>query len=131
MKIIEIKLLETSLFSVTMLLNLINDMLDLAKMENSKFNLNESYFNLNTIIFEVFDMIKFFTDQRNQKLTLKYENKLKNDQKIDVKKCFDELLGDKNRYMQILLNFISNSLKFTPDGGQISVVLCLEELQQH
>lgn len=65
MKLIEIKLLETSLFSVTMLLNLINDMLDLAKMENSKFNLNESYFNLNTIIFEVFDMIKFFTDQKN------------------------------------------------------------------
>jgi signal transduction histidine kinase len=39
-------LLKTANFSATMLLNLINDLLDLAKMENSSFNLNASYFNL-------------------------------------------------------------------------------------
>jgi signal transduction histidine kinase len=39
-------LLQTANFSATMLLNLINDLLDLAKMENSSFNLNQSYFNL-------------------------------------------------------------------------------------
>lgn len=38
--------LKTANFSATMLLNLINDLLDLAKMENSSFNLNASYFNL-------------------------------------------------------------------------------------
>ena len=39
-------LLQTADFSATMLLNLINDLLDLAKMENSSFNLNQTYFNL-------------------------------------------------------------------------------------
>jgi hypothetical protein len=39
-------LLKTANFSASMLLNLINDLLDLAKMENQSFNLNASYFNL-------------------------------------------------------------------------------------
>ena len=39
-------LLKNANFSATMLLNLINDLLDLAKMENQSFNLNASYFNL-------------------------------------------------------------------------------------
>lgn len=39
-------LLKNARFSSTMLLNLINDLLDLAKLENSSFNVNASYFNL-------------------------------------------------------------------------------------
>lgn len=39
-------LLKTANFSASMLLNLINDLLDLAKMENQSFNLNAAYFNL-------------------------------------------------------------------------------------
>jgi signal transduction histidine kinase len=42
--------LKNSIFSATMLLNLINDLLDLAKMENSAFNLNWTYFDLFEII---------------------------------------------------------------------------------
>jgi signal transduction histidine kinase len=43
-------LLKNSIFSATMLLNLINDLLDLAKMENSAFNINWTYFDLFEII---------------------------------------------------------------------------------
>lgn len=47
------------MFSSTMLLNLINDLLDLAKIENSSFNLNTSYFNLFEIIQKAIDTIEF------------------------------------------------------------------------
>ena len=43
-------LLKNSLFSSTMLLNLINDLLDLAKIENQQFNLNTTLFNLHEVI---------------------------------------------------------------------------------
>ncbi len=43
-------LLKSSIFSSTMLLNLINDLLDLAKIENSSFKLNATFFDLSRVI---------------------------------------------------------------------------------
>lgn len=40
---------------------------------------------------------------------------------IDNAGSFISILGDENRYMQILLNFVSNSLKFTPSGGMVKL----------
>jgi signal transduction histidine kinase len=44
-----------------------------------------------------------------------------------IKKMFQQLLGDKNRYLQILLNFLSNSVHYTKKGGNINVSLVLME----
>lgn len=52
-------LLNNSLFSSAMILNLINDLLDLAKMENHAFNLTSNYFNLFEVIHNSFNNIKF------------------------------------------------------------------------
>lgn len=38
-------------------------------------------------------------------------------------------MGDENRYMQIMLNFLSNSLKFTKKKGKIKIVIDLQEIQ--
>lgn len=57
-------LLNNSVFSSTMLLNLINDLLDLAKIENSSFNLNWSYFNL-------FEVIEHSVETLNSQLSQK------------------------------------------------------------
>lgn len=42
---------------------------------------------------------------------------------------FSQLMGDENRYMQIMLNFLSNSLKFTKKKGKIKIVIDLQEIQ--
>ena len=100
-----------------MLLNLINDLLDLAKIENSSFNLNQAYFNLHNVIQKAVDSLKFSADQK--KITIYQELEEEN------VGFFMQILGDQNRYLQILLNFISNAIKFTPENGKITVTTTL------
>ena len=53
------RLLKNSLFASTMLLNLINDLLDLAKLENSKVNLTNTIFNLHDVINRAINTLDF------------------------------------------------------------------------
>ena len=87
-----------------MITNLIEDLLDLAKMENSVFKLNNDYFNLIDVITEAFNIVSFSAEEKNVKLLLV----------VDRSKpfIFQKVYSDKRRFLQILLNFISNSLKF-------------------
>ena len=57
-------LLNNSLFSTKMLTNLINDLLDMAKFEQGKFTLNESYFSLPVLVHKALDVIKYFADEK-------------------------------------------------------------------
>lgn len=61
-------LLKNSLFNSTMLMNLINDLLDLAKIENSSFNFQANYFNLFEIINHGLDTLDFQAHQKDIKL---------------------------------------------------------------
>ena len=104
-----------------MLLNLINDLLDLAKMENCQFNLNTTMFNLHDVIERAVETLSFQAEQRN--ISLYYD--------FDEKNAgyFIEISGDDNRYQQILLNFLSNSLKFTNIKGTVVLELKLTDVQ--
>jgi signal transduction histidine kinase len=113
-KRIEIEnLLKNSLFSSTMLLNLINDLLDLAKIENSSFNLNWNYFDLFDTVVKTADTLDSCLTQKNIKLTHEYRE--------EDRPYFKQLFGDSHRYLQILLNFLSNAVKFTPNEGTIKI----------
>ena len=93
---------------------LINDLLDLAKMENNSFGLTEEYFNLTTIIKESFQILLHMANENN--INLKAE--------IDKKENLDmihAIYGDKRRYVQILMNFLSNALKFTNRNGTVTI----------
>ena len=48
----------------------------------------------------------------------------------DYKKYFEKIWADKNRFEQIFLNFISNSIKFTGQGGKIEVLLYVKRLSR-
>ncbi len=102
----KIKLIYTS---GTQLLNIINDVLDLSKIESGKMEVNCEEFSLK----EVFDYVKHIVKpQCDQKgLELIIENNLTN----------NNLVTDRHKLVQILLNLLSNAVKYT-ERGKIEVI---------
>lgn len=100
-----------------MLLNLINDLLDLAKIENSQFNFHTTIFNLHDIIQKAVDTLDFQASQKNIKMEYVLDE--------GNAGYLMEISGDDNRYLQILLNFLSNALKFTPASGSVKIEVLL------
>jgi signal transduction histidine kinase len=99
-----------------MITNLINDLLDLAKFENSVFKIDEDYFNLIEVITEAFNIVAYSAEEKNIKLFLQF----------DSSKPFilTRVLTDRKRLLQILINIMSNSLKFVErDTGYLNVKL--------
>lgn len=108
-----------------MLVTLVNDLLDLAKLETMNFTFNEDYFDLNETINHACNTMKYQAESRQITMIIDYKISIKDKkskyygvetslkERIDF---FQNLMGDKLRYMQILLNFLSNAIKFTSDG---------------
>lgn len=90
------------------LLGLINDILDITKIENGKMSLHQSVFSLDELVSSVNVVIRPMANAKKQEL------------RINVGAMNHELfIGDKTRLNQILINLLSNSIKYTPEGGQI------------
>ena len=103
--------------SGNILMVLINDILDLAKINEGKIELEESAFNLSELINDILISFELRIDEKDLKMFSKYDNNIP-----------ELLIGDPIRISQILINLINNSKKFTNNGGQINVnVLLLEE----
>ena len=90
------------------LLSLINDILDVSKIESGKVILNMEVFTLNDLISSVDAIIRPMARAKNQKFHVKVTG---------VK--HEYLLGDETRINQILINLLSNAVKYTPEGGNI------------
>ena len=104
-------LVEQCRHSSIMLLNLINDLLDLAKQEKLTFKLDKDFFDLSEAVDSAFRTLEFLSKKKNIQ-TVKTFDKLS---------LFSNLFGDRNRFEQIFINFLSNALKFTHDGGKVEV----------
>jgi small GTP-binding protein/PAS domain S-box-containing protein len=91
------------------LLNLINEILDLSKIESGKIELHKEEFSIKQLITKSCEILK---DQASKKeITLDYSFDLQ-----------EELIyADEIRIKQVLFNLISNSLKFTPEKGSIGI----------
>lgn len=92
------------------LLTLINDILDMSRIESGKMELEEVPFDLFGVAEKLDSMFRSTTEAKN----LHWEVKM---QDFDV--C--RVVGDELRLTQVIINFISNAVKFTPAGGTVSV----------
>jgi CheY-like chemotaxis protein len=93
------------------LLMLVNDILDLSKMDAGKVELEKTEFTIRQFVNRQLDI--FSISLKNKSLKLNVE--------IDEKIDHTVFAGDEGRIGQILVNLISNAIKFTPPNGEISV----------
>ncbi|WP_417316873.1 ATP-binding protein [Emcibacter sp.] len=88
------------------LLTIINDILDLSKIESGQMKLKKGDFNIVTIIRESVDTISYQAMSKNLRIT------------VDIPDdCRGTYLGDSTRIKQILVNLLGNAVKFTDDGA--------------
>ena len=92
-------------FSGEYLLSLINNILDLNKLEANKVEIMEASFDLKKRISDVLVALKNSADEKNTKIHFNYDDTIP-----------EELKGDPLKISQILINLIGNSIKFTEDG---------------
>lgn len=102
--------------SSSMLLHLINNVLDMSEIENDELKLKESSFQLQEIVKKVQTILE--QTAVSKKLTLEIDcNNIKN----------NKLVGDAVRLKQVLMNLMNNSIKFTPAGGKVSLMIRQED----
>jgi len=98
------------LFSGQHLLSLINDILDMSKIEAGKMNLNTEALNINDMIQQVVRIVRGRADENRLKLIY---------HQTDI----PEIEADPRAVKQILLNLTTNAIKFTPEGGVVSITV--------
>ncbi|MDR0886572.1 MAG: response regulator [Clostridiales Family XIII bacterium] len=90
------------------LLGVVNDVLDMSKIEADKLELSPITFSYKAMIEQVSSVIEPNTDAKNQKFIIDIDENLP-----------DVYYGDDIRLAQVLTNLLNNAMKFTPDGGKI------------
>ena len=96
------------------LTRLINDVLDLSKIEAGRMTFNMEVLDFNTIVNDTLAGIKPNID--NKKIDFRYDREINN----------RKIWADRDKIIQVLTNIISNAVKFTPNNGIISVSLALD-----
>jgi len=91
------------------LLALINDLLDMSKIEAGRFELDEQTVSLRDIIGQLTDLVRFQAEQKSIRL-------------VSGREVADAIVSaDPRALRQVLLNLISNAVKFTEPGGRVSI----------
>ena len=94
----------------TNLLELINQILDMSKIEANKFELTHDEFDFEKMLGDICIVMSIKIEEKSQKFSINFENDIP---------CLYE--GDEVRISQIITNLISNAVKFTPENGTIAL----------
>ncbi|MCF6340464.1 MAG: transporter substrate-binding domain-containing protein [Sulfurimonas sp.] len=101
------------------LLHLINDILDLSKIESGKLEIIKTKVNINNVLEETIAIFKLLVKQKGLKLELILDEDIPT-----------SLLLDSHRFKEILINLIGNAIKFT-DSGYVKVIVLVDEVYEH
>ena len=104
----------------THLLGVINDILDMSKIEANKFELSLAEFNFERVLQKVMSVINFRAEEKRQALSVHI------DPAIPLL-----LIGDDQRLSQVITNLLSNAVKFTPEKGSIRLEAKLEKIEEN
>jgi signal transduction histidine kinase/CheY-like chemotaxis protein len=91
------------------LLQLINDVLDLSKVEAGKMEFRPEPVDVATVVGEVRDILRGLSAQKRIPLA------------VEVDPALGQVFLDPGKMKQVLYNYLSNALKFTPEGGKVTV----------
>ena len=100
------------------LLEMINDILDLAKLEAGKMEVRPTEFKIDTVVAAQCDVVRALTEEKNIDLNVRVPSHVR------------PLYQDQSKVQQILTNLLSNAIKFTPEGGRITVAVRLNGRDQ-
>ena len=105
--------------SGNMLLSIINNVLDMARIESGRVELDEDYVKISSMLREFYDV---FGEEAQQKgITFLHENHV----------VHQHIICDGTKIREIMINLVSNAIKYTPDGGTVSLIItelpCSEE----
>ena len=100
----------------THLLGVINDVLDISKIEAEKFELSLEPMDFEQVLQRVTDVIRFRVSEKQQQFFVFIDSKIPR-----------HVIGDDQRLAQVITNLLSNAVKFTPDGGAITLRASLKQ----
>ena len=102
------KLLKIMSEDTDRLINLINDLLDISKLESGKIKMKKEDFDLSDVLHQCVETVQSLAKDKNHKVSEKFNSSLK-------------VNADKDRIKQVVINLLSNAIKFTPSEGQIEI----------
>jgi signal transduction histidine kinase/DNA-binding response OmpR family regulator len=94
------------------LLTLINEVLDMSKLESNKLNLSLDKGNIREMMQQILGILRPMQHDKKQTLTCQMENVI-----------HEDVICDEGKLRQIMMNLLSNAMKYTPEGGQINVLI--------
>jgi len=92
------------------LLGIINDVLDMSKIEADKLELSPTEYSFKKMLQDTVSLVNYRVEEKKQTLNIDLDDKIP---------C--NVIGDEQRLMQVITNLLANAVKFTPNGGRINL----------
>ncbi|MEI6513550.1 MAG: ATP-binding protein [bacterium] len=109
------ELLDNSIYDGQVLLGMVNDLLDITKMEDGSLQLERAELEPHEIISRALEQVQTLAKEKHQVLDAKVENDLK------------IINADEDKLRRTLVNLVGNSVKFTPENGTITISVKLDK----